>query len=208
MHHRRLPDKDNPQTTLIIRGVRVTDKTWDERYDHDLDLSREPASFLKDNIHRLPQGKALDIAMGTGRNTIFLATHGYEVDGIDYSEVAVEKVISFAKGKSLRINARQKDLTKSQIAKNTYDVILNFYFLERSLIPQINNALKRGGMLLFETYTTEQPKYGRPHNPAYLLKPNELLNSFMDLHIIYYHERIDKQKKEIRAIASLLAQKR
>jgi hypothetical protein len=122
--------------------------------------------------------------------------------------VAVEKVISFAKGKSLRINAMQKDLTKSQIAKNTYDVILNFYFLERSLISQIRKAMKRGGMLLFETYTTEQAKYGRPHNPAYLLKPNELLNSFMDLHIIYYHERIDKQKKEIRAIASLLAQKR
>ena len=82
------------------------------------------------------------MAMGIGRNSIFLATHGYEVDGIDYSEVAVEKVISFAKIKSLRINARQKDLTKSQIAKNTYDVILNFYFLERSLIPQMKKALK------------------------------------------------------------------
>ena len=208
MHHQRSPENDNFQTTLIIRGVRVTDKTWDERYDHDLDLSKEPASFLKDNIHRLPRGKALDMAMGTGRNAIFLAMHNYEVDGIDYSEVAVEKVRSFAKIKSLRINARQKDLTKSQIAKNTYDVILNFYFLERSLIPQMKKALKLRGMLLFETYTTEQPKYGKPHNPAYLLKPNELLNSFTDLHIIYYHERIDKQKKEIKAIASLLAQKR
>jgi len=63
-------------------------------------------------------------------------------------------------------------------------------------------------MLLFETYTIEQPQYGRPHNPAYLLKPNELLNNCMDLYIIYYHERVDKQDKEIKAIASLLAQKR
>jgi hypothetical protein len=69
-------------------------------------------------------------------------------------------------------------------------------------------GLKQGGMLLFETYTIEQPKYGRPHNPAYLLKPNELLQSFIDLHIIYYHERIDKQSGSIKAIASLLAQKR
>lgn len=186
----------------------MIDKTWDEKYDQDFDFSKEPSSFLKEQIHILPRGRTLDMAMGTGRNAIFLATHGYEVDGIDYSEVAVEKVRSFAKRKSLRINAKQEDLTKYQIAKNTYDVILNFYFLERSLIPQMKKALKRGGMLLFETYTTEQPKYGRPHNPAYLLKPNELLNSFMDLYIIYYHERIDKQKKEIRAIASLLAQKR
>jgi tellurite methyltransferase len=63
-------------------------------------------------------------------------------------------------------------------------------------------------MILFETYTIEQPLYGRPHNPAYLLKPNELLHSFMDLHIIYYHERVDTQKEETKAIASLLAQKR
>lgn len=186
----------------------MTDKTWDERYVQDCDLSKGPAPFLKEHIHRLPRGRALDVAMGTGRNSIFLAMHGYEVDGIDYSEVAVEKVRSFAQRKSLLIHAKQADLTKYQIAKKIYDVILNLYFLERSLIPQLKQALKRGGMLLFETYTIEQPQYGKPHNLAYLLKPNELLNSFKDLYIIYYHERVDKKKKEIKAIASLLAQKR
>jgi len=186
----------------------VTNKTWDERYNQDWEFSKEPASLLKENIHRLPRGKALDLAMGNGRNAIFLAMHGYEVDAIDYSEVAVEKVRSFAQRKSLLINAKQADLTNYQIAEKTYDVILNFFFLERSLIPQIKKALKKGGMLLFETYTIEQPQYGRPHNPAYLLKPNELLNNCMDLYIIYYHERVDKQDKEIKAIASLLAQKR
>jgi 2-polyprenyl-3-methyl-5-hydroxy-6-metoxy-1,4-benzoquinol methylase len=144
--------------------------------------------------------------MGTGRNAIFLASQGYEVDGIDYSEVAVEKVRSYAQEKSLQINTTQADLAYYQIAEETYDVIINFYFLERSLIPQIKRALKPGGMLLFETYTVEQPQYGRPHNLAYLLKPNELLNSFMDLHIIYYHERVEKLQEETRAIASLLVQ--
>ena len=185
----------------------VTEKTWDERHDQDCDFSKEPAQFLKENVCRLPRGKALDVAMGTGRNAIFLATHGYEVDGIDYSSVAVEKVRSFAQKESLLINAAQADLSDYQIAEGTYDVILNFYFLERAMIPQIKKALRPGGMLLFETYTIEQPQYGRPHNPAYLLKPNELLNSFMKLHIIYYHERVDKQQKETKAIASLLAQK-
>ena len=185
----------------------MADKTWDERHDQDCDSSKEPALFLKENIHRLPRGNALDIAMGTGRNAIFLASHGYEVDAIDYSEVAVEKVRSFAQKESLSINAAQADLSDYQIAEGTYDVILNFYFLERSLIPQIKKALKPGGMLLFETYTVEQPQYGRPHNPAYLLKPNELLNSFMELHIIYYHERVETNQAETKAIASLLAKK-
>ena len=62
-------------------------------------------------------------------------------------------------------------------------------------------------MLLFETYTIEQPRYGRPRNPDYLLKPNELLRSFSDLHIIFYHERVDHSAEQPQAIASLLAQK-
>ena len=185
----------------------MANKTWDERYEQVSDLPKEPVSFLKEHIYRLPRGKALDLAMGIGRNAIFLATYGYEVDGIDISEVAVEKVRSLAQKKSLLIHARKADLTNYQISENTYDVILNFYFLERPLIPQIKKGLKQGGMILFETYTIEQPHYGRPHNPAYLLKPNELLHSFGDLHIIYYHERVDAQKEETKAIASLLAQK-
>lgn len=186
----------------------MTDQTWDKRYDQESDVSKEPSLFLKQQFHELPRGMALDLAMGTGRNAIFLAENGYVVDGIDSSEVAVEKVRSFAQRESLPINAKQADLTNYQIVENTYDVILNFYFLERSLFPHIMKGLKQGGMLLFETYTIEQPEYGRPHNPAYLLKPNELLQSFIDLHIIYYHERIDKQKGGTKAIASLLAQKR
>ena len=186
----------------------MTDKTWDERYDQESDSSKEPSLFLKEQIRELPHGMALDLAMGTGRNAIFLAENGYVVDGIDSSEVAVEKVRSFAQRESLPIKAKRADLTNYQIVENTYDVILNFHFLERSLFPQIMKGLKQGAMLLFETYTIEQPKYGRPHNPAYLLKPNELLQSFIDLHIICYHERIDKQKGGTKAIASLLAQKR
>ena len=186
----------------------MADKTWDERYDQESDFSKEPSLFLKKMIHELPHGTALDLAMGTGRNAIFLAKNGYVVDGIDSSEVAIEKFCSLAQKDSLPVNAKHADLTNYQIAKNTYDVILNFYFLERSLFPHIMKGLKQDGMLLFETYTTEQPKYGKPHNPDYLLKPNELLQSFTDLHVIFYHERIDKQKGGTKAIASLLAQKR
>lgn len=194
----------NPPT----RASTMRNKTWDERYNQDYDFSKEPASFLSKNIHRLPRGKALDLAMGTGRNAIFLARHGYEVDGTDSSEVAVEKVQSFAQKESLSIHATQADLTHYQITEKAYDLILNFYFLERTLIPQIKKGLKRGGMLLFETYTVEQSHYGKPHNPAYLLKPNELLHSFKDLHIIYYHERLERPKEETKAIASLLAEKK
>ena len=48
-------------------GVRVANKTWDERHEQDSDFPKEPASFLKEHIYRLPRGKALDLAMGIGR---------------------------------------------------------------------------------------------------------------------------------------------
>ena len=191
-----------------FREIEMSPDTWNERYNHDFDFPGAPASFLKENAHLLPWGKALDLAMGTGRNAIYLARKGYKVDDIDISEVAVEKVQQYAQKESLSINAIQKDLTQFQIAENTYEVILNFYFLERLLITQIKKGLKQGGMLIFETYTFEQPRYGRPHNPAYLLTPNELLQSFADLSIIFYHERVDTKEGESKAIASLLAQKR
>jgi hypothetical protein len=100
------------------------------------------------------------------------------------------------------------ELPDYMISKNTYAVILNFYFLERKLFRSIKEGLIDGGMLLFETYTLEQARFGRPCNHAFLLKPNELLHSFSDLHIIYYHERIDYSGTLPKAIASLLAEKR
>lgn len=185
----------------------MSDITWDEKYTKSCDPTKFPSRFLVEQMGRLPRGKALDLATGSGRNAIFLAMNGYEVDALDYSSVAVSQLQSFVEQQSLAVTVKQEDLTAYQIPENTYDLIINFNYLERSLIPQMINGLKPGGMILFETYTIEQPRYGKPHNPDYLLKPNELINSFKKLHIIYYHERVDHSSEETKAIASLLAKK-
>ena len=185
----------------------MADITWDEKYAREGGPPQIPSLFLAQQISHLSRGKALDLAMGSGRNSIFLAMNGYAVDAIDNSSVAVSKLQSFVKKHSLSITVKQADLTTYQIPANTYDLIINFNYLERSLIPQIKKGLNQGGMLLFETYTIEQPRYGRPRNPDYLLKSNELLCSFSDLHIIFYHERVDHSSEQPQAIASLLAQK-
>lgn len=185
----------------------MSDMSWDEKYTQSCDPTKSPSPFLVEQIGRLPRGRALDLATGSGRNAIFLAINGFEVDAIDYSSAAVNQLQSFVKQQSLGVTVKQEDLTVYQIPENTYDLIINLNYLERSLIPQIIKGLKRGGMILFETYTIEQPRYGKPNNPDYLLKPNELINSFKELHIIYYHERVDHSSEETKAIASLLAKK-
>jgi SAM-dependent methyltransferase len=186
----------------------MSNETWDERYRQDGDTIKEPARFLVEQLDRLPRGRALDLAAGSGRNALFLAAHGYPTDAVDASQVAVDKLSAISLRQSLPIISTTADLPDYQIAKNTYAVILNFYFLERRLFLSIKEGLIDGGMLLFETYTVEQARFGRPQNPDFLLKPNELLHSFSDLHIIYYHERIDRSGTSPRAIASLLAEKR
>ncbi|OHB96859.1 MAG: hypothetical protein A2W74_02840 [Planctomycetes bacterium RIFCSPLOWO2_12_38_17] len=180
---------------------------WNKRYDTETYiLGKEPVEFLKEHINILPGGKALDIAMGEGRNAVFLAKNGFEVDGCDVSEIAVKKTLGLAKENNVRVNAFVADLEIYKLPKDAYDVVACFYYLQRSLIPQIKEALKPGGMVIYETYTIENWERGfeGPKNRDYLLKTNELLDLFKDLTIIYYKELVLDDKK---AVASLIARK-
>src|SRR3990172_3359421 len=180
---------------------------WNKRYDTETYiLGKEPVEFLKEHINILPGGKGLDIAMGEGRNAVFLAKNGFEVDGCDVSEIAVKKTLGLAKENNVRVNAFVADLEIYKLPKDAYDVVACFYYLQRSLIPQIKEALKPGGMVIYETYTIENWERGfeGPKNEDYLLKTNELLDLFKDLTIIYYRELVLDDKK---AVASLIARK-
>ena len=184
----------------------MTDKEkWDNRYA-DSSTERGPASLLVENAHLLPGGKALDAAMGTGNNAFFLAGRGYEVTGVDISTVAVTRVRERAEENGLLIQAVEADLGHFPIGEDAYDLVVNFYYLDRSLIPKLKKGLKKNGIIFFETYTTEQRQFGGPSNPDYLLKPNELLLFFLDFFVLFYHERIVRGD-EPHAVASLIAQK-
>jgi tellurite methyltransferase len=178
---------------------------WNERYAHSC-ADRGPASLLRDYSHLLTSGKALDVAMGSGTNAFFLAGHGYEVTGVDISPVAVTRVTEYVAKNRLTIQAVEADLAVFPINNEEYDLIVNFYYLDRPLIPRLKNGLKKNGLIFFETYTTEQRQFGGPSNPDYLLSPDELLLPFRDFFILFYHERIIPGA-EPRAIASLIAQK-
>src|SRR3989304_4966468 len=180
---------------------------WNKRYDTETYiLGKEPVEFLKEHINILPGGKALDIAMGEGRNAVFLAKNGFSVDGCDVSEIAVKKALDLATENNVKIHAFVADLETYKLPKDTYDVIACFYYLQLDLVAQMKEALKPGGMIIYETSTIEnweRALEGRK-NKDYLLKPNELLDLFKDFKIIYYRELVLNNKK---AVASLIAKK-
>jgi 2-polyprenyl-3-methyl-5-hydroxy-6-metoxy-1,4-benzoquinol methylase len=169
------------------------------------DTRHRPAQFLVENIDLLPRGRALDIAMGNGRNAIYLAKMGFEVEGVDTSLEAVEEALERAQEEGVSIKTRVEDLEKiPYIEEETYDLVICFNYLQRSLMPQIKNWVKFGGMLVYETFIVDQVQFGKPQNPDYLLRHNELLHTFRDFRVLRYREGIVEGR---RAIASILAQK-
>lgn len=166
-------------------------KFWERRHASEAG-EIGPSNFLQlifsEESWSIGRGKALDIACGKGRNAIYLAERGFQVEGIDISENALDEARRVTRERNLSIEFRQEDLDHVKLLPLTYALILNVNFLDRSLIPKIKESLMMGGHVVFDTYLLEQRFYGHPRNPAYLLGHNELLNLFGDFRILCYQE--------------------
>ena len=199
----------------VIRRGRTTamisdQDRWDNRFrGREFALGKKANPFLRRHIHLFPKGRALDIATGEGRNAVFLAQQGFDVDAVDISAVGLRKAQRLAKEMKVKINAILTDLDSHQIGKERYDLIADFYFLNRRFIPKIKKGLKRGGRVIFETYTLEHRnlKTTGPKDPKYFLRPNELLRLFKGFRILLYREGIFREGGRKKAIASLIAEK-
>lgn len=166
-------------------------RRWDHLYDtSNYVFGKEPASFLRRNIQLLPPGRVLDIAMGEGRNSVFLAKNGFIVDGIDISEVALRKAKRLALENHVSFTTILADLNNYSIKPETYQVILNFDYLQKSLIPQIKRGLKKKGVVLYENLTINQVigREGQSSRREYILHPGELKELFKDFEILVYEE--------------------
>lgn len=184
---------------------------WDERYQRKEAVpERGPARFLVEHRHLLPpRGQALEVAMGTGRNALYLASLGYEVTGVDVSGVGVERCRREAARRDLRIEAVQADLESYALPRAAYDIVINLYYLQRDLAPRIEGALRPGGILVFESFTTEQKQFDwGPQNDEFLLRPGELREMFAQLEVLAYREALVEGDRGMKAVAGLVGRKR
>ena len=177
---------------------------WNAKYGSSACLAgREPAPWLVDHANLLTgKGQALDIAMGEGRHALFAASLGYDVLGIDISDVGIARAESLARENKLTIRTQVADLDHYPIEENTYDLILCFYFLNRHLFEGIRKGLKPGGVLIFETFTVDYLQYSR-FRREWVLEKNELMGAFPGLSVLDYRE-VDEPDNET-AYASLVA---
>jgi tellurite methyltransferase len=182
---------------------------WDRRHaegSHD-SLTPDPflvsayEQFVAPNVKYV--GRALDLAGGMGRHALYLAQRGWLVTLMDISVVALKQARRRAEEQDLHVVTEAIDLSEAQLPQAAFDLILVFFYLERSLFPQIAQALRPGGILIYKTYTREQLKLsGGPTHPMHLLEAGELRAAFSELRILHYDETMRDK-----AVAELVARK-
>ncbi|WP_284155476.1 class I SAM-dependent methyltransferase [Sulfuricystis multivorans] len=119
-----------------------------------------------------PDGEVLDLACGYGRHARFLAGMGLHVEAVDRDAEALAALAGVA-----NVTTRHADLENGPwpYYSRVFDGIVVSRYLWRPLFPQIFNCLAEGGVLIYETFMEGQQLYGKPENPAHLLRPGELL---------------------------------
>ncbi|MEO7157476.1 MAG: rhodanese-like domain-containing protein [Vicinamibacterales bacterium] len=169
---------------------------------------RGPSSWLIENAGLLPRdGKVLDVACGKGRHALLLASAGFNVYAIDRDPDKIAFLRSTADRLSLRLAASVIDLETDpppQLPLSDFDAVVVFNYLHRALMPVLRNAVKPGGRIFYETFTTAQAARGHPRNPDFLLANGELAALLKPFTIL----RAREGEFDHRFVASAVAERR
>lgn len=121
-----------------------------------------------------PGGRVLDLACGGGRHALCLAERGFQVEAVDRDAAAIAALAA----QDARVTTRVADLEGGPWPYHgcVFDAIVVTNYLFRPLMPQLINALDVNGVLIYETFMIGNERFGKPSNPAFLLRQGELLD--------------------------------
>ena len=165
---------------------------------------------LKDLTQATDELPVLDLACGSGRNGLYLARHEIPVVFADIRSDALKGVADrLFPGIAELWQVDLEQQACNPLGGRQFFAILVFRYLHRPLLPAIREAVHPGGLVIYETFTREQPKYGRPRNPAFLLLPGALDQYFCDWQILHSFEGITETRDTgaKTAIAQIVARK-
>jgi len=148
--------------------------------------------LLADWLARLPRGRALDVACGAGRNALFLASAGYEVDALDISAAGLDRGRSDAEQRGLAVRWLCVDLDEdleSALPPGPYQLVVWVRYVNTPLLPHLAARLAPGGRLLCEQHLAWPAEVVGPKNPSFRLQPGELRSAAAAaLHVVHYYE--------------------
>jgi len=220
-----LPDDGRPVVVVCEHGVRSREAAallaeagvpacnmaggmarWTGPRVHGPSPVSGPSPWLLANALLAPRGaRTLDVACGRGRHALLLAGAGFAVRAVDRDPGQVALLNAIARRLRLPLDAAVVDLESGapDLGEDEWELVLVFNYLHRPLFPTLVRALKPGGILLYETYTRDQAKHGRPTNPDHLLEAGELAELVAPLEVL----RQAEGELDGRSVASVAARK-
>jgi len=168
---------------------------WNERYaNSDYLYGTEPNSFLAENCGLL-NGPVLSLSEGEGRNSVFLASRGLNVLGVDISIVALEKAKQLAQLRGVKIKTMVSDLATFKPEENHYGSVISISAhlpsaVRNKLYPRIARALRPDGIIMLESYSENQllRDTGGPKDADMLMTVDKLRREFPNFEPVLLRE--------------------
>ncbi len=171
---------------------------WDQRYaSEEYIYGTQANDFLRANVALLPRSKVLCLADGEGRNSVYLASLGYDVTAVDNSLVGLKKAQKLATTAGVTINTVHADLANYDLGAQKWDGIVSIFChlppnIRLDLHKKIYSSLTDGGVLLLEAYTPKQLEFktGGPPTAELTMQSEQLTRELSPLQLDLNHEII------------------
>ncbi len=164
---------------------------WNQRYTEDSYRKGNPVTLLENWIAEIPSGKALDVACGAGRNAIFMAQAGFDVDAIDISREGLKMAKKHAESQGIDINWVEHDFDQAYEFETNYSLIVVLWYVDLPLISRLCDCLATGGYLLCEEHLITDQEVIGPGSSSFRVAPGRLREAVSALNVLIYEESIE-----------------
>ncbi len=184
--------------------VAVDRQGWNQRYEgRELLWSARANRFLTAAAAEIAPGRALDVACGEGRNAVWLAERGWQVTGIDFSDVGLGKAAELAEQRGVTVEWVCADLHEYAPPAEAFDLVAILYLHlsadgRRRVLEQAARAVAPDGVLLVVGHDASNPAdgYGGPQDPAILFTPDAVAAELPGL-------SVQRAERVLRPVATL-----
>jgi SAM-dependent methyltransferase len=155
--------------------------------EHNTPKNQHASGWVARHLELIPQnGRVLDLACGAGRHTRLLAAGGFTVVAEDQD---LGRIRDLEDRKNIELREADLEARDWPLAGERFAGIVVSNYLYRPHLRNLIDNLADDGVLIYTTFALGNEKLGRPRNPDFLLRPNELLNTFgTDLHVIAFEQ--------------------